>query len=256
MPLTTVMFVSSLVAVPQAPIQHDGETAYLAAQNSERWAADDQAVDAQLAQYRQNNAGKSPNILYILVDDVGFGELGNRTLNHVRGYQTPRINELADQSLRFARMYTEPSCTPTRVAFMTGRQPYRMGMGETAVALSGFGLPAREVTLAEILSEAGYNTAHVGKWHMGDIQEAYPTEQGFDYAAFPMHQQAQLAIFPIDSQKGGQVIGIDSRGYDDKFTLDRTFRPVPGSMVTGLEGVRGQPVREVQERHPCFRLPR
>ena len=75
--------------------------------------------------------------------------------------------------MRMARMYTEPSCTPTRVAFMTGRQPHRNGMGNTAVDISGFGLAKKEVTLAEILSEVGYNTAHIGKWHMGDIKEAW-----------------------------------------------------------------------------------
>jgi arylsulfatase A-like enzyme len=76
--------------------------------------------------------------------------------------------------MRFARMYTEPSCTPTRVAFMTGRQPFRNGMGDTAVDISGFGLAGKEVTLAEVLSESGYNTAHIGKWHMGDIMESWP----------------------------------------------------------------------------------
>ena len=66
--------------------------------------------------------------------------------------------------MRFARMYTEPSCTPTRVAFMTGRQPYRNGMANTAVDISGFGLADKEVTLAEVLSDSGYNTVHIGKW--------------------------------------------------------------------------------------------
>jgi arylsulfatase len=107
----------------------------------------------------------------------------------IRGYETPSINQFAREGMRLARMYTEPSCTPTRVAFMTGRQPHRNGMGSTAVDISGFGLAAKEVTLAELLSESGYNTVHIGKWHMGDIQEAWPNYQGFDYAAFPIHQR-------------------------------------------------------------------
>jgi len=76
---------------------------------------------------------------------------------------------------------------------MTGRHPVRNGMGNTAVDISGFGLADEEVTLAEVLSDNGYNTVHIGKWHMGDIREAWPTMQGFDYAAFPIHQQGQLA---------------------------------------------------------------
>ena len=74
---------------------------------------------------------------------------------------------------------------------MTGRQPHRNGMGDTAVDIAGFGLAGKEVTLAEVLSESGYNTVHIGKWHMGNIMEAWPTHQGFDFAAFPIHQQAQ-----------------------------------------------------------------
>ena len=103
-------------------IVHDSEYYILKAQNSKEWAADDKAVDKKLAEFRKKNGGKSPNILYILIDDIGFGDLGIPELNAIRGYKTPSINKLADESMRFARMYTEPSCTPTRVAFMTGRQ--------------------------------------------------------------------------------------------------------------------------------------
>jgi arylsulfatase A-like enzyme len=62
-------------------------------------------------------------------------------------------------------------------------------MGDTAVDIAGFGLADKEVTLAEVLSESGYNTVHIGKWHMGDIMEAWPNHQGFDFASFPIHQQ-------------------------------------------------------------------
>ena len=147
--------------------------------------------------------------------------------------------------MRFARMYTEPSCTPTRVAFMTGRQPYRYGMGDTAVDISGFGLPGKEVTLAEILSESGYNTVHIGKWHMGDIMESWPNHQGFDFAAFPIHQQGQLTIFHDDAADEEVSIGIGRNNYDDRFTLDNWHRPDASAMVTGVEGRRGEKVREV-----------
>jgi arylsulfatase len=236
----------ALCAFPVASqIIHDAEYLILEAQNGEKWAGDDKAVDAKLAAFRAKNGGKPPNILYILIDDIGFGDLGSRELNAIRGYSTPSINKLARQGMRFARMYTEPSCTPTRVAFMTGRQPHRNGMGDTAVDIAGFGLAGKEVTLAEVLSEAGYNTVHIGKWHMGDIGEAWPNHQGFDFAAFPIHQQGQLTIFHDDAADEEVSIGIGKNNYDDRFTIDNWMRPDASAMVTGVEGKRGEMVREV-----------
>jgi len=224
---------------------HDAEYYILEAQNGEKWAADDKLVDTKLAAFRSKNGGKPPNFLYILIDDLGFGDMGIPELNAIRGYKTPAVNKFADESMRFARMYTEPSCTPTRVAFMTGRQPFRNGMGDTTVDIAGFGLAGKEVTLAEILSESGYNTIHIGKWHMGDIMESWPNHQGFDFAAFPVHQQGQLTVFNDDAQKEGIAVGIGRGQYDDKFTLDHWFRPDPSHMVTVVEGNRGEKVREV-----------
>jgi arylsulfatase len=226
-------------------IVHDAEYYILEAQNAEKWADDDKAVDEKLAEFRRNNGGKPPNILYILIDDLGFGDMGIPELNAIRGYSTPGMNKFADESMRFARMYTEPSCTPTRVAFMTGRQPYRNGMGDTAVDIAGFGLADKEVTLAEILSESGYNTVHIGKWHMGDIMEAWPNHQGFDFASFPIHQQGQLTVFNDDAAAEGIAVGIGKNQYDDRFTLDNWFRPDPAHMATVVEGERGEKVREV-----------
>jgi arylsulfatase A-like enzyme len=237
-----VMSTSTLYA---AEIVHDTEFLVLEAQHAQQWAEDDKAVDRKLAEFKESNGGKPPNILYILIDDIGFGDLGSPELNAIRGYKTPSINEFARQGMRFARMYTEPSCTPTRVAFMTGRQPHRNGMGDTAVDIAGFGLAGKEVTLAEVLSEVGYNTVHIGKWHMGDIQEAWPNHQGFDYAAFPIHQQGQLTIFHDDAANEEVSVGIGKNNYDDRFTIDEWFRPDAAAMVTGVEGKRGETVQEV-----------
>ena len=236
---------STFSALAADKIKHDAEFYILEAQNGERWAADDERLDAKLAEFRRTNGNKPPNILYILIDDIGFGDLGSDTLNSIRGYSTPSINKLAGEGMRLSRMYTEPSCTPTRVAFMTGRQPYRNGMGNTSVDISGFGLADKEVTLAEVLSASGYNTSHVGKWHMGDIKEAWPNFQGFDYAVFPIHQQGQLTIFHDDAADEEVSIGIGNNNYDDRFTIDRWLRTDASSMVTGVEGVRGKNVREV-----------
>ncbi len=225
---------------------HDAEYYILAKQNGEAWAKEDRRLDKKLDEFRKQNGGKPPNIFYILIDDIGFGDLGSKTLNMIRGYETPNINQIARDGMRLARMYTEPSCTPTRVAFMTGRQPHRNGMGNTAVDISGFGLAGKEVTLAEVLSEAGYNTTHIGKWHMGDIREAWPNYQGFDFAAFPIHQQGQLTIFHDDAANEEVSIGIGDNNYDDRYTMDRWLRTDASAMAMGVEGTRNKPVREVE----------
>jgi arylsulfatase len=236
---------ASSAGAQEGGIIHDAEYYVLKKQNAAVWAENDAKVDQMLAEFRDRNGGKPPNIFYILIDDMGFGDMGMPEMNAIRGYSTPNINDLADESMRFARMYTEPSCTPSRVAFMTGRQPHRNGMGDTAVDISGFGLADEEVTLAEVLKSVGYNTSHVGKWHMGDIQESWPTYQGFDYAAFPIHQQGQLAIFNKDAAKEEITMAIGEENYNSKYTLDGWFRPDPGHMITGLEATIGSEVREV-----------
>ena len=241
----TLAMASMVTSALAKEIAHDAEYYISEEQNAERWATEDKELDKQLAEFRKKNDGKSPNIFYILIDDIGFGDLGSETLNSIRGYKTPSINKFAREGMRLARMYTEPSCTPTRVAFMTGRQPHRNGMGNTAVDISGFGLADEEVTLAEVLSESGYNTSHVGKWHMGDIREAWPTMQGFDYAAFPIHQQGQLTIYHDDAADEEISVGIGKNNYDDRYTMDEWLRTDASSMVTGVEGVRGEDVREV-----------
>ncbi len=245
--LSALVFAGSAItaAAQDSNIVHDAEYYVLKQQNEAVWVENDAQVDQLLADFREKNGGNPPNIFYILIDDMGFGDMGMPEMNAIRGYSTPNINALAEESMRFARMYTEPSCTPSRVAFMTGRQPYRNGMGDTAVDISGFGLADEEVTIAEVLKSVGYNTSHVGKWHMGDIQESWPTYQGFDYAAFPIHQQGQLAIFNEDAAKEEITMAIGEDNYNSKYTLDDWFRPDPGHMVTGLEAVIGGEVREV-----------
>jgi arylsulfatase len=216
-------------------IIHDAEYAIIAAQNGEAWAADDKVLDQKLAEIRAKNRGKPPNIVYILLDDVGFGEIGMDNLSVIRGYKTPNMTALAEQGMSLNRMYTEPSCTPTRVAMMTGRYPTRTGLTEAKATMSGDGLPAEEITLAELLRDAGYYTSHVGKWHMGDIEQAYASNQGFMHAEFPIHQQGQLAIMGRDMQTENIIRGVDPSRESQTFTLDKLFVPDPAHMVTGVE---------------------
>jgi arylsulfatase len=191
-----------------------------------------------LAEIREQNGGRPPNIIQILIDDVGFGEMGMPELNFVRGYRTPAINKLATEGLSLSRMYTEPSCTPTRTAFLTGRIPVRSHMLEPKVVPpEGSGLHADEVTIAEILSQAGYNTVHVGKWHQGDIEQAYPHNQGFDVAMFPMHNQATFNLMHEKSEEEGWAFSISTSKKDPGYALDDYFRP--RGWVLGLEAGKG-----------------
>ena len=224
-------------------IIRDGEYHFLAAQVGEKWAQQDVEVDARLSELYAANGGKPPNILYVLIDDVSFGQMGSRKMNYVTGFKTPNINQLASESLSLMRMYTEPSCTPTRTAMLTGRHPVRAGVDEVKVALVGEGLAAEEVTIAEILKEVGYNTAHVGKWHQGDIEQAYPHNQGFDWAAFPLHQQVQLSLMIREAMVANNMLGYHPSGQSNEFAIDQRFKPY--GLVTGVEGEAGGMAREV-----------
>ena len=230
-------------AVQAKEIIHDGEFNFIKTQYAQKWAEEDTEIDARLADLRDQNGGKRPNILYVLIDDVSFGQMGKPAMNDVMGVQTPRINTFASQGMALNRMYTEPSCTPTRAALLTGRHPVRTGIKEVKVALVGEGLGANEVTIAEVLSEAGYNTAHVGKWHQGDIEEAYPHNQGFDYAAFPLHQQVQLSLMTREAAGANNLLGYHNSTQSNSFALDGKFKPY--GLVTGVEARKGGKAREV-----------
>jgi arylsulfatase len=228
-----------------AEIVHDAEHYVLEAQHGERWAQEDARISERLAQLREANGGKPPNVVFVLLDDLGFGEIGIPDLDVIRGYSTPNISAFADQGLSFMRMYTEPSCTPTRAALMTGRHAVRTGTTEAKSVVSGDGLSAWEVTLAEVLSESGYATVHMGKWHLGDIEESFAFNQGFDQAEHPVHQQGQMAIMNRDAELEGISTGLSPTARANAYEVDRSFRLNPHAMVYGIVGEKGGTAREV-----------
>jgi arylsulfatase len=123
---------------------------------------------------------QKPNILFILADNVGYGDIGAYGGGEQRGAPTPRIDQLAAESLRLTQFLVEPSCTPSRAALMTGRYSIRSGLSLVAVPGTPFSLPAREITMAEMLRDAGYATAIFGKWHLGAQSYSQPQNKGFD----------------------------------------------------------------------------
>ena len=132
-------------------------------------------------------AAGGPNILILLADNLGYGDIGVYGGGIIRGAPTPRIDQFAAEGKRFTNFNVEPTCTPARSALLTGRYAIRSG---TTVATPVPGIPQGlapwEVTLAETLGDAGYDTALFGKWHLGASDGRLPTDQGFNqWWSFP-----------------------------------------------------------------------
>jgi arylsulfatase A-like enzyme len=123
---------------------------------------------------------KKPNILFIVSDDTGYGDLGPYGGGEGRGMPTPSIDRMAGDGMTFFSFYAQPSCTPGRAAMQTGRIPNRSGMTTVAFQGQGGGLPAAEWTLASVLKQGGYQTYFTGKWHLGEADYALPNAQGYD----------------------------------------------------------------------------
>jgi len=120
-----------------------------------------------------------PNIVLILADNVGYGVLSCYN-GGILDTPTPRIDKLAAEGLRLTNFNVENQCTPSRAALMTGRLPIRSGIGKAIAAGAPGGLHPWEITIAEMLGDAGYRTAMFGKWHLGSGERRLPTDQGFD----------------------------------------------------------------------------
>ena len=195
------------------------------------WAKEDKAIDAKLAAL-EKKFGKKPNIIYILVDDIGHGELGVQGGGAARGAPTPNLDRMAHEGLLLNGFYSEPSCTPTRTALMTGRHPVRTGLTDVIFPGNPAGLHPEEVTLGELLSDAGYATAMYGKWHLGEGEETWPHNQGFDEALFGIYNAAPWAW----NTKG------DKNFWNDEHTPEFFMR----YKLNGLmEARKGEKAREV-----------
>jgi arylsulfatase len=130
--------------------------------------------------FAQAPSPQKPNIVLIVSDDTGYGDLGPYGGGAGRGMPTPNIDRLANEGMTFFSFYAQPSCTPGRAAMQTGRIPNRSGMTTVAFQGQGGGLPAAEWTLGSVLKQAGYRTFFTGKWHLGEADYALPNAQGYD----------------------------------------------------------------------------
>ncbi len=123
---------------------------------------------------------QKPNIILILSDDFGYGDMGAYGGGAGRGMSTPNLDRMAAEGITFFHNYGQPSCTPGRAAVQTGRIPNRSGMTTVAFQGQGGGLPAAEWTLGSVLKQAGYHTFFTGKWHLGEADYSLPNAQGYD----------------------------------------------------------------------------
>jgi arylsulfatase len=122
-----------------------------------------------------------PNIVLVLMDNFGYGEIGVYGGGVLRGAATPRIDSIAAEGFQLTNFNVEAECTPSRSALMTGRYGIRTRQRQNGPPRGvWYGITKWEITLAEMLSDSGYSTAIFGKWHLGDTEGRYPTDQGFD----------------------------------------------------------------------------
>jgi arylsulfatase len=187
------------------------------------------AVSPVLAQ----TDGKKPNVVFILADNVGYGDLGPYGGGELRGAPTPRIDQLAREGLRLTQYLVEPGCTPSRAALMTGQYSIRNGLSLIIVPGSTSTLPKGAVTMGEMFKGAGYATAIFGKWHLGIEPQSLPTAHGFD----------EFYGIPPD-------ISWDSATYADTITLTHSMNVPPDELLAKgpqiVESVAGGPLRSVK----------
>jgi len=171
-----------------------------------------------------------PNIVFMLVDNLGYGDLSCYCGGTIRGVGTPRIDKFASEGMRLTNFNVEPECTPSRSAFMTGRMPIRSGTASVVMTGGKDGLTPWEYTLAELLSDAGYSTAMYGKWHLGTEEERLPTRRGFD-----------------------EWYGIPRSSGETAWARQPDFDPQVYKGQSVLEGRKGEPSRVVHAYDYAFR---
>ena len=171
-----------------------------------------------------------PNIIVVLADDLGWGDI---SANGADLIETPNIDRLADEGARLTSFYAGANvCTPSRAALLTGRYPIRSGMQHVIFPHSTGGLPQSEVTVAEVLAEAGYATGMIGKWHLGHQDAHWPTEHGFqsfygvaysnDMAPFDLYRGKSVVQSPVDQSQATRAFSSEAAAFIEA-NADRPF---------------------------------
>src|SRR5271154_225463 len=178
---------------------------------------------AQQAASAAGAGASRPNIVLILADNLGYGELGCYGGGITRGAPKPRLDNLAPEGTRVTNFNVENSCTPSRSALMTGRHPIRSGTYSVPLDGKPYGMVQWEVTIAKLLAKQGYATAHYGKWHLGDSEGRYPNDQGFD-----------------------EWYGIPNSSDEAMWTQQKDFDPSVAHLEYLMEGRKGENSRKLR----------
>ncbi|MBT8139918.1 MAG: arylsulfatase [Gammaproteobacteria bacterium] len=170
-------------------------------------------------------AAAKPNVVVMLADDLGWNDVGF----HGGDIDTPSLDRLAKEGVELNRFYTTPICSPTRAALMTGRDPIRLGVAYAVILpWSNAGIHPDEHFLPQTFQAAGYQTAMVGKWHLGHSQMTFhPNNRGFDH--FYGHLHTEVGFYPPFSNQGGKDfqrngVSINDEGYETFLLGDEVSR--------------------------------
>jgi arylsulfatase len=256
-----LLLMVSLAMLPLGSInaqQFDAPFEAFQERHKDSWAAQDKKIDRKLAEL-EKKFGKKPNIIYILTDDIGWGELGWQGGGKHRGTPTPTLDRMAQEGMRFWSAYAEPSCTPTRIAINTGRHPVRTGLLSVLWPGQPEGLSPMEVTIAELLSDAGYHTAMWGKWHLGDEPEHSPESQGYDQSYYGLFNGApdawQDSKDIYESPMPVNAAFYDFPGYDEyaqRTGIDLSIAGYVGQKGKGRKPITGPAGKLGFDRQEAF----
>jgi arylsulfatase A len=164
---------------------------------------------------RETDAPPAPNVVIVLADDLGWGDVG---VQGAQGFATPNLDRLATEGVRLTDFYAaQPVCSASRAALLTGCYPNRIGITGALGPADRQGLAESETTLAELFRSRGYATAHLGKWHLGNAPEHRPTRHGFDsfygvpysHDMWPAHPETPEAWPDLPTLADEEVVALN-----------------------------------------------
>lgn len=173
-------------------------------------------------------AATPPNVVVILCDDLGYGDIGC----YGSPIRTPNLDRMAAEGTRFTQFTSaNPVCSPSRAAWMTGRYPTRVGVPKVLFPYDKAGLPDSETTIAQVLKARHYKTMCVGKWHLGHLPPYLPTRRGFD----------EYFGIPYSNDMEPPVLLHNADVVEPRATLDTLTQRYTERAVKFIEGAKGSP---------------